>query len=236
MSSNPGQTLLADQHIPLEDDHSTPLARAKRLIRVRHLANLSREAMCANGELNMFTIRGWELAKHGGLPPKGALKIIDRVAKEGVFCTVDWLLHEEGEPPRVVIEKRDIILDEIQQSLSDLTYNQMIDRELAYFYHIHDHATHYKIKDNTMFPTFEVGDVVAGLKLYEEKIESLMGKNCIVQLSDGSILFRKLHSITSNGLCSLVARNTAIDIDELIKKDVEVIYAAPVIWHRKGNP
>ena len=234
MSTIHPKDLLADQHTISIDVHSTPMARANRLIRVRHLANLSREEMCANGELNMFTIRGWELAKHGGLPPKGALKIIDRVAKEGVFCTVEWLLHEEGEPPRVVIEKREIASDEMQKSLSDLTHNKMIDRELAYFYHIHDNATHYKIKDHIMMPFFEVGDVVAGLKLFEKNIESLVGKNCIIHLANGSTLFRKLHSKTSSGLYNLVAINNEGDVDELFKKDVEIIYAAPVVWHRKN--
>ncbi len=87
------------------DERSTPEARAARLKRLRNLANLSRKEMCESSDLNINTLKGWELGRYGGLSLDGAYKLVRRVAAEGVFCTVEWLLHEDGLPPRVDMQK-----------------------------------------------------------------------------------------------------------------------------------
>lgn len=88
--------------VEILDEKSTPEARAKRLRRVRNLANLSRKALCEDGLINVNTLKGWELGRYGGLPKDGAEKIIQRIAREGVHCTLDWLLHEIGPGPRLI--------------------------------------------------------------------------------------------------------------------------------------
>ena len=65
----------------IENEFSTPEARADRLKRVRNLANLSRKEICESGDININTYKGWELARFGGLPVDGAEKIINRVAR-----------------------------------------------------------------------------------------------------------------------------------------------------------
>src|SRR5438552_2660970 len=80
---------------------SSPEAKAERLKRIRNLANLSREEFCLDGEVNLATLVSWEVGRFGGLSRKGAGNVIARVAKEGVFVTPEWLLHEVGAGPEV---------------------------------------------------------------------------------------------------------------------------------------
>lgn len=101
----------------MTDELSTPQARADRLRRLRHLANLSRKDMC-DQELNINTLKAWELARFGGLPKDGAEKVIKRVAKEGVMCTSDWLLHGLGAGPQLDSE-RDLI-NQFRKLLHDM--------------------------------------------------------------------------------------------------------------------
>ena len=92
--------------VTLIQDNSltSPTAKAERLKRVRNLANLSREDFCADGEVNITTLISWEVGRFGGLSRKGATSVIARVAKEGVFVTPEWLLHEVGAGPDVRVD------------------------------------------------------------------------------------------------------------------------------------
>ena len=77
---------------------ASPQAKGERVKRIRHLANLSREELCAGGEINLATLISWEVGRFGGLSQKGAIRLIARVAKEGVelnrFAVALWLATE----------------------------------------------------------------------------------------------------------------------------------------------
>lgn len=214
---------------------SSPEAKAARLLRVRNLANLSQKEMCNDNELNIYNLRGWEAGKHGGLPEIVANLIIERVAREGVFCTAEWLLDEKGEPPIVIITPSEASLNNLESQAKNQLKIQEIERELAYFYLINPKAIHYKISDDTMLPHYEVGDVVAGLRHHDEKIDNLIGKACILQLKDHKTIFRKLHSKNVDGSYNIVTINSEKSNDKLSERSVEILCAASIIWHRKRS-
>ena len=56
-------------------DLCSPKSRGERLRRVRNLANLSRKNFPLHG-INLNTLKGWEIGRHGGLTEKGAKKNI----------------------------------------------------------------------------------------------------------------------------------------------------------------
>lgn len=203
-------------------------ARAKRLVRLRNLANLTREAMCASGEINPFTLRAWELGHHGGIMKKGALKVVERLAREGVLCAVDWIIAGEGEPPKVIFETYE---DEEGSGHSPTTVTN-IDREIAYFHRLHAGALHHNVSDTAMHPRFEVGDVVAGIKVTSNTFDSLIGKFCIIQ-SNEMTWVRHVHSKASSGKYHLLALNQSIEADALLMCDVAIDAAAEIVWHRK---
>ena len=83
---------------------ASPKAKGERLKRIRHLGNLSREEFCEGSEINLATLISWEVGRFGGLSSKGAKRVIARAAKEGVFCTIEWLLYEIGVGPEVRVD------------------------------------------------------------------------------------------------------------------------------------
>jgi hypothetical protein len=54
-------------------ERSSGDARAERLKRLRNLANLSREQMCESGELNINTLKGWEIGGRASSSSIGSL-------------------------------------------------------------------------------------------------------------------------------------------------------------------
>jgi hypothetical protein len=212
------------------DDRSTPEARGARVKRVRNLANLSRKEMGDDPDLNMFTLKGWELARHGGLPLDGAHKIVKRVAREGVFCTVEWLLYEEGQPPKVVVGKtNDQVVKEIFEEPEEIKMQE----ELTFFQKQYSSTIYYQISDDGMLPFYEKGDMVAGVPEMQENIQNIIGMNCIVQLTSGEVLCRKIRRAKSDTCFNLVCINSDTEVENPIIADAELISATPIIWHRK---
>src|SRR5437868_3849341 len=97
--------LMAFKHssslVTVSDTLSSPEAKSKRLKRIRNLANLTREQVCEEGNINIHTLIGWENGRFGGLTRAGAKRLLKRVAREGVQCTVEWLLNEIGRGPTI---------------------------------------------------------------------------------------------------------------------------------------
>lgn len=217
--------------VEVTDDRSTPEARAARVKRLRNLANLSRKEMCDGEELNVNTLKGWEIARYGGLPVDGAHKVIKRVAKEGVFCTAEWLLYEEGSPPKVNISQSDLP----ENNMSVCSEDEVIEKEIKLFHSSYSNSISYQLPDDGMEPLYAKGDFVAGRKRAGKKLSELHGLNCIVQRANGEVLFRKLcKGKTANGF-NLVCINSNTLAELPIIFDAELIWAAPVIWHRKKD-
>lgn len=212
------------------DERSTPEARAARLKRLRNLANLSRKEMCDGSEININTLKGWEVARYGGLPLDGAHKLIKRVAHEGVFCSIEWLLYGKGSPPRVEIGKGE---ESSIQNTDKLDEEKHIEKELTLFQQHNSSTLHCQIIDNGMLPFFEKGDWVAGVKRTGEKMEALVGMNCIVQLTTGKVLCRQLRLGKIKNTYHLISIYVDSAEETPILTDTEILCAAPIIWHRK---
>ncbi|MES2203974.1 MAG: hypothetical protein V4496_02010 [Pseudomonadota bacterium] len=216
--------------VEVVDDRSTPEARAARVKRLRNLANLSRKQMCEGNDINVNTLKGWEIARYGGLPLDGAHKIIKRVSQEGVLCTVEWLLYEDGPPPSVNVGQA------MEQSAPDAKKKSEafnLEEEMTLFQQHYPSAIQYAINDDGMLPFYEVGDVVAGIKKSGKHINDLLETNCIVQLANGQLYCRRLRKGKLENTYHLVCFNTETSLETPIMTDVELLSAARIIWHRK---
>src|SRR5436189_227089 len=169
-----------------EDTLTSPKAKGERLKRVRRLANLSREEFCLDGETNVATLISWEVGRFGGLSAKGASRVIARVAKEGVFCTPEWLLYEIGSGPEVKADfkKHNIQSEDIDTDTTLSSEDDSIIQEVILFRKLNKHAIDYIVEDDAMLPRYCIGDYVAGTKRFGDKIKSLLTLDCIVQMSD----------------------------------------------------
>lgn len=216
--------------VEVVDDRSTPEARAARVKRLRNLANLSRKEMCEGNDLNVNTLKGWEIARYGGLPLDGAHKIVKRVAQEGVLCTVEWLLYEDGPSPSVNVRQA---MEQSTLEIEKQSEENYLEKELELFQRHYSSTIQYIVNDNGMSPFYEIGDIVAGVKKTGKHIYDLIGTNCIVQLTNGQLYCRRLRKGRLENTFHLVCLNAEANVDTPIMVDVELLSAARIIWHRK---
>lgn len=202
-----------------------------RLKRVRNLANLSRKQLCETSEININTLKGWEIGRYGGLPVDGAERVVARVLEEGVLCTVDWLIYEDGPGPRLITTKETSQEAEATDQAATEAHKSYILEEISLFTkHYHD-TIHYKIADDGMAPRYNIGDYVAGVKRYGADIDALIGQDCIVQLADGRILLRHLKKDPEANTYTLLCTNLDATVSKPAIYYANLILAAPVTQH-----
>lgn len=216
----------------IDENKLAAIARGERLKKIRNLANLSRRQMCTDSDINIDTLIGWEVARHGGLSAVGARKITERVAKEGVFCTSDWLLHGTAPLPKVILNTaEENHLNEGSISIEE----RKILAELSYFKSHYPKILTLTIQDGSMLPFFEVGDHIAGVTRYKHSFDQILNKPCIVELKDHTYLPRILKQGSKEGFYALLCTNYDTCSSAPIH-NVEVLSAALITWHRKKEP
>ncbi len=209
--------------LEVQDDLLSPETRAERLKRLRNIANLSRKEICESSGVNVNTYKGWELARFGGLSVDGAEKIVNRVMKAGVICTVEWLLYGTVPSPC-------LIPDESSEAISELE-SSPIAQEFAVFQNLFKNAVLEEVLDDSLLPNIKKGDFVAGVKRYGEEMELGVDKLCIIQTSDGKKLIRYLKKGDGKGLYSLLCVNPFSSSLDLVILNIKPLYAAPISRH-----
>lgn len=209
-------------------------AKGNRVKRVRYLANLTREAFCEGSSVNLSTLISWEVGRFGGLSSKGAKKIVERVAKEGVICTPEWLINQVGPGPTLHADIESVIgnLTNLPLKVSALL-PPTIQKELVLFKSLYSNSIDLIVDDDSMLPVYNVGDLVAGAKRYRGDIDSLIGETCIVQLKNGETLLRNLQCGDKKNFFHLLAYNFKSNKPNLFLYNVELQSAAVVVWHRR---
>ena len=195
--------------------------RGSRLKQIRNMANLSRQKICLDCGLNVSTYKGWEIARHGGLPTDGAKKILSRIIKADVICTLEWLLHGEGNEP--------FILPKNPKNIHSIA------KEIFLFSHTNKETIFFEIEDDKMLPFFQKGDYVAGSKKYLSNIDSTINNICIVQLENKKIIVRKVNLGTRKNHYMLTCTNQEVKVNKHTLLDKKLIFSAPVILHYRPS-
>jgi hypothetical protein len=89
------------------------------------------------------------------------------------------------------------------------------------------------VDDDGMLPQYKETDRVAGKKRIGFGIQLILGRDCIVQTDDGEVLLRNVREGSSPDTYTLVCNNPAVKKRNSIIANVKLVYAAPVVWHRK---
>ncbi len=205
--------------------------RAKRLLLLRDMAGLTRDALQKRYKIARGTLQNWESARFGGLTEKGARIMTQLYQAEGVHCSIDWLLHGIG--PHPSCNK-----DHYQQSTSVLnatTASGNLTKEILYFRDNNTNAIDMVVNDDAMLPWYKPGDMIMGVRVFHEKMKTLLGKVCIVQTQQYGNLLRVLQSGSREGIFNLQATNIHRHGVPSCICDVEVISAAAIIWTRSTH-
>lgn len=216
----------------------TPKKRGERLKRIRNLANLTRTQMCSEGDISVHTLSGWEIGRFGGLTYAGAVRVIKRVAQEGVHCSIEWLLNEIGVGPTVASDyKAALAAQETDHDESNNTDEEkLIVNELLLFKQQNKNSIDFIVEDDAMTPHYSIGDYVAGKRRYKNKIETIIGLVCIVQTAEGKTLLRTVMKGEKDNTYHLICSNSLTKIKEPIIYNTTLVSAAPITWHRKKEP
>ena len=222
------------------DNKTTPEARAKRLRRIRNMANLSRKQICNNSSLNICTYKGWEVARYGGLPVDGAERVVKLVAQEGVVCSAEWLLYEIGSGPYIIPDFKKAKLDTTKTLSKDLSISseeEKIIQEILVFRQNFPEVIDYQIEDDGVAPFYCPRDFVAGIKYFGKNINSLVNQYCITQATNGKILVRFLKAGATPNHFMLLCTNSQSAVENPTLYDVELSSAAPILRHyRRFQP
>ena len=210
------------------DEKTTPHERGVRLKMLRSLSKLMQKELGAKCGVSESTIINWEKGRFGGLPLDGANKVVNYLIKENVYCTVDWLLYEIGDGPRLIGGR-----NKTHSAIAHLGSNEktsITDEILVFRKHFPD-AISLLVNDDGTEPFYQPGDYVAGIKHYGNDIEKCIGLTCIVQTSDGKEMLRSLRKGENKRLYTLLCTNPNTKLQKPTLYNISLNYAAPIIRH-----
>jgi transcriptional regulator with XRE-family HTH domain len=210
----------------------------ERLRRARILAGIStRREFEKKYHISANTLQGWEQGKNP-LSKKGAKKIIEALKIEGLICSLEWLMHGTGLPPRLFEMSNPSTSSEkeLEAFFSQLHLHeeQAIYQELQTFKSHNPNPIIITISDDAMEPHYRIGDYVGGTRFSKaEDVHVHLGHPCIVELSDHTILPRIIHADGESGTYILSCTNFQSKTPPLNIFNARVISIAPILWHRR---
>lgn len=213
-----------------QNKHFSP---AERLRILRSIAGFStRKSFCEAMSIPLPTMESWE--KNGGiLSPKGATRLVQALQKIGVSCTEEWLLWGIGFFPQNKHALASAYLTFENKNKLINNSDEMIFKEISIFLNQSKNAVVLCVPDHQMYPFYEKGDYVGGLRLFNRDISQALGYNCIIEQEDGSVIVRRLEESLVKDHYSLFCYTPSKHYSFVSACDIPLKSAAPIIWHRK---
>jgi transcriptional regulator with XRE-family HTH domain len=198
------------------------IKRGLRLRFLRGITGMVTEPFSVLCGVGRTTISSWEQGINP-LTERGAEKVVNGVRAEGIYCTVLWLLHNIGEPPKIIDQDKLSKLNyhTLTSPKSSVLEEALIDyvgsdlqQEIELFKVCYSEHLIYYISDNTMHPGYRTGDWVGGIVLSQEALDLAHDMDCIVQLKNGTVIARRVKVETLNAFkLSLYGTNAETSIE-----------------------
>ncbi len=209
----------------------------ERLRRARILAGITtRREFEKRHCISANTLQGWEQGKNP-LSEKGARRVVKAFKSEGLICSVEWLIHGKGMPPRPYEMVNAGVNESIRtdNALADLNLREeeAIYKETQIFKTENPNSIVMSIADDALEPHYSVGDYVGGTRLTHHAINQYLGSACIIELENNLILPRFLHAGTKEGTYILSCTNPKTKTAPLNYYNIRIVSAAPILWHRR---
>ena len=213
----------------------------ERLRRARVLAGLTtRREFEKKYSISANTLQGWEQGKNP-LSEKGARRVVEAFNWEGLLCSVEWLMHGTGIPPRPYDMINAGVKNDMKQdnvlSEQNIREEEVIYRETQLFKEQNVNSIIVTIADDAMEPYYFTGDHIGGVRVFNGEIDRFIGKMCIVELEHNLILPRLLQTgsedRTKDGKYNVCCTNPTTSASPLNYYNVNIVSAAPILWHRR---
>lgn len=164
--------------------------------------DLNRKSFCERHGINRYTMQSWENGLHVS-KGKNVERFIEALAREGVFCTSEWLIEGIGEPAKPMLQNGVKPRSETntrsfeENTPSDHQFTLLIQALVGAYAHANIEIKILHLSDDAMAPKFLKGDVVVGKKINDRALAHQ--KYCILELSPDRIIARKV-LVTKEGL------------------------------------
>lgn len=143
--------------------------------------DLNRKMFCERHGINRYTMQSWENGLHIS-KGKNIWKFIEALQKEGVLCSMEWLIHGKGAPAKTV--------DAFELPANEETFSSS---------HPHFHLAERLIKENKnlcmavieddlMAPKYRQGDIVVAML---KDPDMLLDPFLLIEKSPGHFLVRR---------------------------------------------
>lgn len=212
----------------MNNERSSQRDRATRVTALRKNMKLSRGEFAKTLGIAKGTLQHWEnLEDKSGLTERGAARLQKSLNNYGVTVSVTWLLHGIGERPEFPDSLN--VAEHTNMDLSASPAEQgFIKTELDLFHAHYKQAVSFIVKDDKMSPLYNKGEVLAGVKLFEDQLRAALNKICIVMTVEGELLLR----IVKESNIPLHYELTQLNHHEK-PKITQLSFAAPISYVRK---
>lgn len=205
---------------------------AERIKAARSIAGYAeRKAFCSRFSFPLATLEAWERGKNP-LTLKGAKRLVEILREVGVYSSEEWLREGKGISPRPIEEISEDSDVSAGESLYAVGKNLKIAKEISTFITQNEGAIVTIVNDDAMLPFYEEGDYVGGIKHIGPNIKEAMNKRCIIEFANRKLTVRQLSKGTDSSHYNMSAINLNTKMSPTVEYNVEIISAAPILWHR----
>lgn len=174
----------------------TSIERAERLKKVRGMSGLNRKSFSQKYQIPIATMQNWEAPRFGGLSERGARKIIQYLACEGVYVSHEWLMLGVGNGPQIAGTSTGRSIGKAQRVFD----SEQTEKEVSNLKKLYKKSTVYELQEEGMLPHYSPGDSFIGvLKEGGQAQSGLVNCLCIVQLEGGERVLRYVKQIVTRG-------------------------------------
>lgn len=146
--------------------------------------DLNRKMFCERHGINRYTMQSWENGLHIS-KGKNVWKFIEALQKEGVFCSIEWLLYGKGAPAKTVdaLEK----ISNEGQGASPTSCHPHLNLVLELI-KVSPNLCMVTIEDELMAPKYRQGDIVVGIL---KELDSPIDPFVLIEKSPSRFLLRR---------------------------------------------
>jgi hypothetical protein len=215
------------------------------------MLRLGRDYIAKKYNIPATTLKAWENALTG-ITEKGLKRCIDVYRREGMLVSREWILYGTGLSPRISLDMGKYLASDLQYpkreesckkskikddgTLYTVDETTCILREATFFKEGYTNAIILAVTNDDMEPVYQIGDYVGGVFRYGKNINTAIKCDCIIRLTSGELLLRRLFK-NMDGQYNLACINPTPSSSNMpIMFNAKVECAAPIIWHRKPNP
>jgi DNA-binding XRE family transcriptional regulator len=217
--------------------HTVAQLKGRRLRMARALTGFSRQELYDKIGIATSTIDTWESGRVE-LTEKSAVRICDAFKHVGIYCTGEWLLTGNGDPPRLMkdVEKSIFMFNDVEfeseksaAKLNVLKIHPFLDedirKELSFFISFHKNVLFHVLEEDFMNFRYRKSDCVAG-KIDDPK--NLEGCVVIAQPEDGKTLLCKLIRCLGEECEIIFGKHDPV-------KNLKIVKVAEILWHRTSG-